>query len=71
MSAVIRDSETAVRFGSASRIASLVWLACLVVIPLGDTRAGDTSLPARFQHHIDYLASDELGGRGVGSEGIE
>ena len=27
--------------------------------------------PVRFQAHIDYLASDELGGRGVGSEGIE
>ncbi len=25
----------------------------------------------RFQAHVDYLASDELGGRGVGSQGIE
>ena len=25
----------------------------------------------RFQTHINYLASDDLGGRGVGTEGIE
>ena len=30
-----------------------------------------TSAPARFQAHIDYLASDELEGRGIGSAGIE
>lgn len=31
----------------------------------------DSELQARFQRHIDYLASDELEGRGVGTEGIE
>jgi len=30
-----------------------------------------SDLEKRFQAHIDYLASDELGGRGVGTEGIE
>ena len=30
-----------------------------------------TDLEKRFQAHIDYLASDELQGRGVGSYGIE
>jgi len=30
-----------------------------------------TSLETRFQAHIDYLASDKLEGRGVGSRGID
>lgn len=30
-----------------------------------------SDLERRFQHHIDYLASDELGGRGVGSPGCK
>ena len=30
-----------------------------------------TELQRRFQAHVNYLAGDELGGRGVGSEGIE
>jgi hypothetical protein len=35
------------------------------------TFADSGSLPSRFQKHIDYLASDELEGRGVGTKGIE
>lgn len=30
-----------------------------------------TELQNRFQAHINYLASDDLGGRGVGTDGIE
>ena len=30
-----------------------------------------SDLERRFQAHIDYLASDKLEGRGVGSRGIE
>ncbi|MCO6438745.1 MAG: M20/M25/M40 family metallo-hydrolase [Phycisphaerae bacterium] len=30
-----------------------------------------TSGEQRFQHHVDYLASDKLEGRGIGSHGIE
>ncbi|RME37543.1 MAG: M28 family peptidase [Planctomycetota bacterium] len=42
-----------------------VWLGVSV---LGCAGAG---LAKRFQTHIDYLASDELQGRGLGSEGLE
>ncbi|MDO8629009.1 MAG: hypothetical protein Q7R41_00815, partial [Phycisphaerales bacterium] len=34
----------------------------------GDEKAG---LAERFQAHVNYLASDEREGRGVGSKGIE
>lgn len=33
--------------------------------------AADFDLAQRFQKHVDYLASAELGGRGVGEKGIE
>lgn len=40
---------------------------CLAVLACG-CASGEA---ARFQHHIDYLASDALQGRGVGTRGIE
>ncbi len=42
-------------------------LACLLFVLTGCT----TGLEERFQSHIDYLASDELEGRGVGTKGLE
>lgn len=43
-------------------------LACMVVACLVGCR---TDLERRFQSHIDFLAADALGGRGVGTAGIE
>ncbi|MEK7757234.1 MAG: M28 family peptidase, partial [Planctomycetota bacterium] len=44
----------------------------LAVVASGWLLAGcATGLEQRFQAHINYLASDELEGRGVGSRGIE
>ena len=48
----------------------LILGSCVLLVLPRDIRADD-SLPHRFQKHIDYLASDELGGRGVGAPGIE
>ena len=45
--------------------AFLVLASVLLVPGCGPT------LATRFQSHIDYLASDQLAGRGVGTEGIE
>ena len=42
----------------------------LVALTLALSGCGPT-LATRFQSHIDYLASDQLTGRGVGTEGIE
>ncbi|MHC5111042.1 MAG: M20/M25/M40 family metallo-hydrolase [Planctomycetota bacterium] len=41
------------------------FLACLAFLA-----GGSDELEQRFQSHIDYLASEQLEGRGVGSEGI-
>lgn len=46
----------------ALTVAMLLWV--------GAT-ARATPLERRFQEHINYLASDDLGGRGMGSPGIE
>lgn len=45
-------------------IGSFLLLGCF---PLGCA----SDLQKRFQSHIDYLASDELEGRGIGSEGLQ
>jgi len=51
-----------------ARLVSRVLLACCAAI----AAAGCASdLERRFQTHVNYLASDELEGRGVGSRGIE
>lgn len=41
------------------------------LIPLALSAGCATALERRFQAHIDYLADDELAGRGVGTQGIE
>jgi len=56
-----------------SRSKVLLSMARLALPLLGMVAAAGcaTSLDRRFQSHIDYLASDRLGGRGVGTPGIE
>ncbi len=53
---------------SGRRRAVLCLAAILVVVPLVGCAS---ELEKRFQTHIDYLASDALTGRGVGTPGIE
>ncbi len=47
-----------------------LWFTSLAIFTIFLTGCA-SELEKRFQAHIDYLASDELGGRGVGAEGIE
>ena len=55
-----RNRALRVNVGLALLAAVVPWLAGCV-----------PSLEQRFQSHIDYLASDRLEGRGVGTAGIE
>lgn len=50
-----------------SKIKLSISLTLLCCLPL----ACATELQKRFQSHIDYLASDELEGRGIGSDGLQ
>lgn len=52
---------------NAYRLSVAVFSVTMLVGPFGCA----SQLERRFQEHIDYLASDELGGRGVGTPGIE
>lgn len=52
-------------------VRSLLLALFLAVPVLGAERAELAAVAARFQEHVNYLASDELEGRGVGSKGIE
>ena len=49
------------------RLASTAIAVAVATLTAGCT----TSLPRRFQAHINYLAGDELEGRGVGTRGLE
>ncbi len=53
---------------TVTKLATAVALALALTSPRS---AGASDLAKRFQAHIDFLASDELQGRGVGSPGIE
>ncbi|MCH8807035.1 MAG: M20/M25/M40 family metallo-hydrolase [Planctomycetes bacterium] len=52
-----------------ARVTVLGLTVCLTPLALAVGCA--TALEQRFQAHIDYLAADELAGRGVGTPGIE
>ncbi len=58
------------RWGAAMRRIPGVVLAVVVVISAAGCTSTSSSA-ARFQTHVDILAHDDMGGRGLGSPGIE